>query len=239
MQAHQRVLAEVKVLGAQVGGLLGAGAGVVEEQDQGAVPQCERAVAGQVAQEVFDLVLFEEPGFWRGGALDRDGGHLLAGGEHFRFPSGDVVEQAVQGGQPLERPVYNFDTCPSEVVLNRMSVKAGRLVLPDGMSYRLLVLPQVETMTPQLLRKIAGLVKAGATVVGARPLKSPSLSDYPKCNQQVAKPNELWGADDTPAELTARPYGKGRVIHGRELEKNRDPTPAASRGPSGRDGSTR
>ena len=92
-----------------------------------------------------------------------------------------------QGGQPLERPGYNFDTCPSEVVLNRMSVKDGRLVPPDGMSYRLLVLPQVETMTPQLLRKIAGLVKAGATVVGARPLKSPSLSDYPKCDQQVAK----------------------------------------------------
>ena len=101
MQAHQRVLAEVKVLHAQAGDLLGAGAGVVEEQDQGAVPQRERAVAGQVAQEVFDLVAFEEPGFRRGGAFDRDGGDLLAGGEHVRGASGDVVEQAVQGGQPL------------------------------------------------------------------------------------------------------------------------------------------
>jgi hypothetical protein len=63
VQAHQRVLAEVEVLGAQAGGLLRAGAGVVEEQDQGAVPQRERAVAGQVPQEVFDLVAFEEPGF--------------------------------------------------------------------------------------------------------------------------------------------------------------------------------
>ena len=49
-----------------------------------------------------------------------------------------------QGGQPLERPGHNFDTCPPEVVLTRMSVKDGRLVLPDGMSYRMLVLPQVD-----------------------------------------------------------------------------------------------
>ncbi len=42
---------------------------------------------------------------------------------------------------PRERTGYNFDTCPPEVVLTRMSVKDGRLVLPDGMSYRLLVLP--------------------------------------------------------------------------------------------------
>jgi hypothetical protein len=54
VQAHDRVLAEVEVLGPQVGDFLCAGAGVVEEQDQGAVPQRERAAAGQVVQEVFD-----------------------------------------------------------------------------------------------------------------------------------------------------------------------------------------
>jgi len=65
---------------------LRAGAGVVEEQDQGLVPQRERAVAGQAAQEVFDLVVFEEAGFRRGGALDRDRRDLLASGEHGWFP---------------------------------------------------------------------------------------------------------------------------------------------------------
>jgi hypothetical protein len=133
------------------------------------------------------------------------------------------------GGRPLERPGYNFDTCPPEVVLTRMSVKDGRLVLPDGMSYRLLVMPQVETMTPQLLRKLKELVEAGATVVGARPSKSPSLSAYPKCDEEVTKlADELWGDGETPAELTERPYGKGRVIRGRELEKNRNLAPSAA-----------
>ena len=106
--------------------------------------------------------------------------------------------------RPRPRRGYNFDGCPPEVVLTRMSVKDGRLVLPDGMSYRMLVLPQVETMTPRLLRKIRELVEAGATVLGAPPAKSPSLQDYPKCDEEVkALAGELWG-DGRRARRTDR-----------------------------------
>ena len=42
---------------------------------------------------------------------------------------------------PYVRGGYNFDGCTPEVVLKRMSVQDGRIVLPDGMSYRVLVLP--------------------------------------------------------------------------------------------------
>jgi len=61
-------------------------------------------------------------------------------------------------GKSRERPGYNYDACPAELVINKMTVKDGRVSLPDGMSYRLLVLPETETMTPQLLRKIKTLV---------------------------------------------------------------------------------
>ena len=71
--------------------------------------------------------------------------------------------------EPHVRAGYNFDGCTPEVVLKRMTVKNGRLVLPDGMSYRVLVLPSVTTMTPALLHKIEELVEAGATVVAPRP----------------------------------------------------------------------
>ena len=40
------------------------------------------------------------------------------------------------------RQGYDYDECPAEALLNRMSVKDGLLALPDGMSYRLLALPQ-------------------------------------------------------------------------------------------------
>jgi hypothetical protein len=123
----------------------------------------------------------------------------------------------------LDRPGYHFDGCPPEVVLTRMTVKNGLLMLPDGMSYRMLVLPQVRTMTPQLLRKIRDLVKDGATVLGMPPVQSPSLSGYPECDAEVqALARELWGDDEAPAELTTRTFGKGRVIWGRDLQPKPD-----------------
>ncbi len=119
-------------------------------------------------------------------------------------------------GSPPHRPAYNFDGCTPEVVLTRMKVKDGRLVLPDGMSYRVLVLPEVETMTPKLLRKVSELVKAGATVVGPAPLRSPGLSDYPKCEEEVhALARELWSGG---AGEGAAAFGRGRVIWPLESE---------------------
>ena len=98
-------------------------------------------------------------------------------------------------GNPPERLGYNFDGCAPETLMARMSVKDGRLVLPDGMSYGVLVLPETPTMTPTLLRKVKELVKAGATVVGPPPLKSPSLSGYPGCDAEVKKlAADMWGA---------------------------------------------
>jgi hypothetical protein len=131
-------------------------------------------------------------------------------------------------GLPRERTGYNFDTCPPEVVLTRMTVKDGRLVLPDGMSYRLLVLPMVETMTPQLLSKIKELVEAGATVAGSPPAKSPSLSDYPRCDDKVQRLSEdLWGSDKPPAQLTERRYGKGRIFWSAAFKKKIELTKSA------------
>ncbi len=62
-------------------------------------------------------------------------------------------------------------------------MRDGRIVFPDGMSYRVLVLPRFDTMTPALLRKIRSLVAAGATLIGSPPRRSPSLSGYPQCDQ--------------------------------------------------------
>jgi hypothetical protein len=98
-------------------------------------------------------------------------------------------------GNPPERLGYNFDGCAPETLLARMSVKKGRLVLPDGMSYRVLVLPELPTMTPRLLRKVKELVQTGATVIGPPPVKSPSLSGYPGCDAEVRKlVEELWNS---------------------------------------------
>ncbi len=107
-------------------------------------------------------------------------------------------------GNPPRRPGYNYDFCPAEAVLTRMEYKGGFLTLPGGMKYRVLVLPDSPTMTPPLLRKIKKLVDAGATVIGPQPQKSPSLSDFPRCDDEVQKlADELWGTGKIIAGKTA------------------------------------
>lgn len=116
---------------------------------------------------------------------------------------------AVQEGLP-DRRGYNFDGCAPSVLLRDGRVKNGRITFPGGMRYRLLVLPEFETMTPRLLSRIRDLVRAGATVVGAPPVKSPSRENYPQCDAEVKKlAAELWG-EGAPA--LDRKVGRGRVI---------------------------
>jgi hypothetical protein len=83
--------------------------------------------------------------------------------------------------------------------------------------YHLLVLPKSATMRPELLGKIRELVKAGATVVGEPPSRSPSMESFPTCDAQVQQlAAEIWGAEKLPPS-GERPLGKGRVIWGKTL----------------------
>jgi hypothetical protein len=124
----------------------------------------------------------------------------------FRPPSGAVR------GNPPDRRGYNFDGCAPDVFMKRASVRNGDIVLPDGMSYKVLVLPERESITPALLRKVKDLVEAGATVIGPRPRKSPSLADYPACDKAVENiARELWDNCDG-ITVTEHRYGKGRVV---------------------------
>ena len=106
---------------------------------------------------------------------------------------------------------YDYDYVNEEVILTRMEVRDGKIVLPDGMSYRLLVLPDREAISLAALRKIGELVKAGATVVGRKPERSNSLKGFPGCDDEVrALANEIWG-DCDGEKICSHVYGKGKV----------------------------
>ncbi len=126
---------------------------------------------------------------------------------------------ALEGSGPLaDKKGHGFDGCSPKILMARAEVKDGLIAFPGGSSYRLMVLPQVATVTPALLAKIRDLVKAGATVVGTPPLKSPSLSGYPACDGKVqALAKDLWGSMDAPQTATKRSYGKGVIHWGGEL----------------------
>lgn len=112
---------------------------------------------------------------------------------------------------------YDFDVCDSETILKRMSVKGNKIVLPNGKTYEVLVLPNEQTMTPTLLRKIAELVKAGAYVIGPKPTRSPSLVGYPKADEEVNELAEkVWGKCDGKTVLE-NTYGAGKVFWGKSV----------------------
>lgn len=112
---------------------------------------------------------------------------------------------------------HDFDFINAEVLLKRASVKGGRLAIPDGPAYRVLVLPPGTTMRPAVLRRIRDLAAAGATILGPAPTGSPSLQDFPAADAEVKKlAAELWG-DCDGKKRTERTYGQGRVFCGVEL----------------------
>ena len=114
---------------------------------------------------------------------------------------------------------YQFDYINAEVILRDMTVEDGKLTLPHGTQYRVLVLPKQETMRPELLAKIKQLVNDGATVLGPAPSLSPSLQNQPDADKQVSEmAEELWGEVDG-VNVKERKYGKGYMMSGMELNE--------------------
>ncbi len=115
--------------------------------------------------------------------------------------------------KPVLPKGYDYDVC-DRIAFDRMTVEDGEVVLPSGMRYAYLVLPESARYTPAALEKVAELVVAGATVIGPRPSRCPSLTGYPAADgriQQLAA--RLW--PDGPGE---RRVGVGRVITGKSFE---------------------
>jgi hypothetical protein len=114
---------------------------------------------------------------------------------------------------------YDYDYINEEVLLQRMKVQDGRLVLPGGMSYRMLVLPDRSGISLEALMRIGELIHAGATVVGRKPERSNSLRGYPECDDQVKEwAAKIWGeCDGEKVKSTA--YGKGRICWNMSLRE--------------------
>ena len=137
------------------------------------------------------------------------------GAPHIFLPPDDAM---LGTGLLREKKNHGFDAVSAAILMARAKVKDGRIAFPEASSYRVLVLPLRETMTPELLAKIEQLVRDGATVIGVPPRKSPSLSGHPRCDEQVrALAAKLWGGDKIPSTAIVRTYGRGRLVWGGEF----------------------
>ena len=137
----------------------------------------------------------------------------------------------LKASNPAELPPgYDYDVATESVLLNRVSVKQGRLVLPDGMSYAALVLPSHRTISLPVLRKLEELARAGGVIIGQRPDTSSGLKDWQTAGDHEAREliERLWPqmishatADDwlkqtgLPADFSVRDSRKLDYIHRR------------------------
>jgi hypothetical protein len=130
-----------------------------------------------------------------------------------------------QGLRPALPAGYDYDFLNTDILLHHTSVVDGRVhvegsaEMPEGMSYRVLVLPPTTQMTPEVAHKLHELVAAGATIVGERPMSSPSLAHGGGADAEVESlALDLWG-DMDGVTLNQHGFGKGMTYWGLSLDE--------------------
>lgn len=116
---------------------------------------------------------------------------------------------------------YAYDSINRDTLVHLAHVRDGRIELPGGASYSVLIVPAANhidpaanLLTPEVLQRLREFAHGGVTVIlGERPLRSASLEQFPACDAAVgALADELWPAG--AAEGASRNLGRGRVVTG-------------------------
>lgn len=127
------------------------------------------------------------------------------------LPSGDATASRI--GLPSG---YNLDSCGIEVLRDRITVQDGKLVLPEGTTYSVLVLTGCEQLHLASLKRLGELAEAGATIVGARPLEPIGFLERKNQREEfTALAQKLWGDGKTPNKV-----GKGQIITSKKLPRD-------------------
>jgi hypothetical protein len=109
-------------------------------------------------------------------------------------------------------PGIDYDVM-DETIFLQLEVKDGKILVPAGIEYRVLILPDHRVLSMAVLQKIEELLQEGAQVIGYKPEKLISLSggmDTQKHFSELA--DRIWGNEGS--EKGEKKYGKGLVAWG-------------------------
>lgn len=111
---------------------------------------------------------------------------------------------------------FKYDYCNPDVLLHRLSVKDGRLVTPEGLSYRLLWMPRAGRMLPETLERLVELANDGAVIVGDVPVALATLADAHAAQLRFDKAvRTLWG----DGRAGRHDVGKGTLFSGMTIDE--------------------
>ncbi len=132
---------------------------------------------------------------------------------------GERTPEAAQYTRPAMPAGITYDLVNAAVLATRVKIDEGRITLPEGTSYRLLVVPDdVRGMTPELLARLSELVSGGMTILGPKPEFSLTLRGYPAADTKFAQlADEVWGTNGEAQHAEGHAYGQGRVYSGQSL----------------------
>ncbi|MBR5025217.1 MAG: hypothetical protein IKX48_09130, partial [Victivallales bacterium] len=110
---------------------------------------------------------------------------------------------------------YHANCIDVRSFLEMVKVKNGRIALPNGLTFPLLVANNTANVSPDVLRKLISLANEGAIILLGEPTKHAfGLTNYPSDDVETQKlVRQLWTGLDGK-EYTSRSIGKGRVYYG-------------------------
>ena len=110
-------------------------------------------------------------------------------------------------------PGYDYDVTNEDILL-QLKVEAGMILVPGGVRYRLLVLPDHKVLSLAALQKVNQLLGQGASVLGPKPQRLVSLVGGAKSRKRFKElAGRLWG--DASAAAGEKQIGKGRLVWGK------------------------
>ena len=96
---------------------------------------------------------------------------------------------------PVPPEGYDYDVINADAIFKQAKVVNNKLVLKNGMEYRVFVLQNYKLITLPFLRRLKELVQQGMILVGEKPERSAGLSDYKDNDAEFENiVRELWGS---------------------------------------------
>ena len=120
---------------------------------------------------------------------------------------------------PGDLAAYEYDYVNADIITSTLRSENGDLVLPHGQSYKVMLLPDREAMSLNVLKSLEKLVSNGAVIISRKPDRTASLENYPECDVELkALADQLWGPCDGKSILS-NTYGKGTVYWGKTVKE--------------------
>lgn len=106
-------------------------------------------------------------------------------------------------------PGYDYEVVNTEILLDDLSFKNGKLVLTNGAEFSVLALAGEEVMNPLVLAKLGKLAKQGAVIVGLKPQKVAGQNNQPVSEKQgELLIRQLWATGNEASTLDLKEKGK-------------------------------